>query len=286
MVTDIEIDLLRAFLAVADGGSFTSAARALNRTQSAVSMQIKRLEETVRGALFERSSRHVALTRHGEALRGYARRLIALNDEALGHLREATFAGVVRLGAIEDYAAYTLPPILARFMAAHPNVSIETETGFSPDLLKRIGESFDLVLAMHPDGSRRGEVVRRERAVWIGSRQHAVYERPLLPLALHPAGCQFRAAALKALDRAKRPWRLAYVSQSLGAIEGAASAGLAITVTKSGTAPKGLAALGRAENLPPLPYFEISLHRRPHNKNRAAIALAEHLLLSLRDGSA
>ncbi len=80
----------------------------------------------------------------------------------------------MRLGAIEDYAAYTLPPILARFISAHPNVSIETETGFSPDLLKRIGESFDLVLAMHPDRSGRGEVVRRERAVWIGSRQHAV----------------------------------------------------------------------------------------------------------------
>jgi DNA-binding transcriptional LysR family regulator len=286
MATDIDIDLLRAFLAVADSGSFTSAARALNRTQSAVSTQIKRLEGIAHGTLFERNSRRVVLTRHGEALCSYARRMIALNDEALKHLCQETLAGVVRLGAIEDYAAYTLPPILAGFMAAHPNVAIETETGFTSSLIKRLGETFDLVLAMHPDGSGQGEVVRLERAVWIGSRQHRVYEHPLLPLALHPPECQFRQAALAALDGAKRSWRLVYVSQSLGAIEGAAFAGLAVTVTKTGTLPKGLAALGPAEGLPALPNFEISLHRGPHSNNHAATALADYLVASLRDGSA
>src|SRR5215472_13943609 len=123
MAADIDIDLLRAFLAVFDGGSFTAAARALNRTQSAVSMQIKRLEEIAGGKLLERTSRRVALTRRGEALDGYARRMVGLNDEALRALRQDVLGGIVKLGVIEDYAVHALPPILAGFMAAHPNVA-------------------------------------------------------------------------------------------------------------------------------------------------------------------
>lgn len=284
MVTDIDIDLLRAFLAVVDGGSFTASARTLNRTQSAVSMQIKRLEEIAGGRLFERTSRRVALTRRGEALAGYARRMVGLNDEALEMLREEALGGVVRLGAIEDYAVQTLPPILARFMAEHPNVAIEMETGFTPSLLDRLGETFDLVLAMHPSGAGRGEVLRRERAIWAGSRQHPLLERDVLPLALHPAGCQFRQAALASLDRVKRRWRLAYVCQSQGALEAAVSTGLAVTVTKAGTLPSGLSVLGRAEGLPALPSFEIALHRSRSSRNRAAVALADHLSSSLQGG--
>src|SRR5579864_6910369 len=124
-MADIDIDLLRAFLAVVDGGSFTVAARALNRTQSAVSMQIKRLEEIAGGKLFDRTSRRVALTRRGEGLDGYARRMVGLNDEALRTLHQDALGGVVRLGVIEDYAVHGLPPILAGFMAAHPNVAVE-----------------------------------------------------------------------------------------------------------------------------------------------------------------
>lgn len=286
MTADIDIDLLRGFLGVVDGGSFTAAARALNRTQSAVSMQIKRLEATIGGRLFERSSRRVELTRRGEALAGYARRMVGLNDEALAKLRAETLAGIVRLGTIEDYAVHMLPPILATFLMQYPQVAIEVETGFSPSLIGRLGKAFDLVLATHPRDGAKGEVLRRERAVWVGSRRHAVHDQDVLPLALHPAGCQFRHAALAALDRVKRRWRLAYVCQSLGAIEAAVAAGLAVTVTKAGTLPKGLAVLDQKEGLPGLPAFDIALHRAARSKNRAAVALAEHIAAGLKDGSA
>lgn len=285
MSTDIDVDLLRAFLAVVDGESFTAAARALNRTQSAVSMQIKRLELIAGGPLFERSSRRVELTRRGEALAGYARRMVALNDEALERLRDDVLGGVVRLGAIEDYAVQALPPMLASFMSAHPNVAIEMETGFSPSLLERLGETFDVVLAMHPHGSGRGEVVRSERAVWAGSRQHSSHEAPVLPLALHPPGCQFRQAALTSLDRAKRRWRLAYVCQSHSALEAVVQTGLAVTVTKAGTLPRGLTTFGEAQGLPALPSFEVAVHRAPRNQNRTVAALADHLVGSLKDGT-
>lgn len=285
MTPDIDINLLRAFLATADSGGFTPAARLLNRTQSAISMQIKRLEAITGGRLFERSARRVELTRRGEAFIGYARRMVALNDEALGKLRDETLGGVVRLGIIEDYAVRLLPPILARFLAAHPGVAIETETGFSSSLLERLGQKFDVVLGMHPVGNGRGKVVRRERPVWAESRQHSIHEQAVLPLALHSSGCLFRQAALAALDRVKRRWRLVYVCQSLGAIEAAAMAGFAVTVKRAETLPKGLVALGPDQGLPVLPSFEIAVHHAPRGKNRAAVVLADHLIESLRDGS-
>jgi DNA-binding transcriptional LysR family regulator len=247
-------------------------------------MQIKRLEEIAGGRLFDRTSRRVEPTRRGEALDGFARRMVGLNDEALRTLRQEVLAGVVKLGVIEDYAVHALPPILAAFMAAHPNVAVEMETGFTPALLDRLGQ-FDLVLAMHPDGAGRGEVIRRERAVWAGSRRHPLHALDVLPLALHPAGCQFRQAALTSLDKAKRRWRLAYVCQSHGALEAAVLTGLALTVTKAGTLPAGLSILGRAEELPALPTFEIAMHRARRSRNRAAAALDDHIVASLRDGS-
>jgi DNA-binding transcriptional LysR family regulator len=286
MRADIDTNLLRAFLAAADAASFTAAARALNRTQSAVSMQIKRLEETIGGQLFDRGGRRIELTGRGEALITYARHMVALNDEAIGKLRGDALEGVVRFGLIEDYAMYVLPALLARFLSAHPSVAVEAETAFTPVLMERLGKPLDLVLAMHPDGTGKGEILRRERAVWAGAREHAVHEQAVLPLALHPPGCQFRQAALSALDRAKRHWRLAYVSTSLGAVEAATCAGLAITVTKTGTLSKELVALGPKQGLPVLPSFEIALHRARRSGNRAAAALFDYLATALRDGTA
>jgi DNA-binding transcriptional LysR family regulator len=186
------------------------------------------------------------------------------------------------VAAVEDYAVHALPAILAEFMAAHPKVAVEVETGFTPALLDRLGDAFDLVLAMHPAGATRGEVIRRERAVWLGSRQHACHEQAVLPLALHPPACQFRAAALTALDHAQRPWRLAYLSRSMGVIDGAVAAGLAITVGRAGWQAKGLDQLTEADGLPPLPSFEIVLHRAPR-RSAGANALAEVLLTRLSE---
>jgi DNA-binding transcriptional LysR family regulator len=272
---NIEIVLLRSFLAIAETSSFTIAASRINCTQAAISMQIKRLEEIAGGSLFERTSRQVTLNRRGELLRSHARRMVGLNDEALAQLYDDKFTGLVRVGAIEDFAVRVLPPVLSKFINGHPEIAIEVETGFTSDLLGRLGKDFDLVLAMHPVGSGKGEMIRRERAVWIGSRQFARHEQIVLPLALHPAGCQFRQAALTVLDNAKRLWRLTYISQSLGAIEGATAAGLAITVGKSGALPNGLEILGVADGLPELPIFEIALHRAPRCNSPGVSALAE-----------
>ncbi len=286
MPSDIDTELLRAFVAVTDRGGFTRAAESLNRTQSAVSMQIKRLEETARARLFERRGRGVRLTREGESLLGYARRILELNDEALGALARERLEGPVRIGAMDDYGTRYLPGLIARFCADHPNVSVELQTGLTRVLLEQLGRRFDLVLAMHPAGTRRGEVVRREAAVWAGSRTHAAHERDPLPLALYPQGCLFREWAMAALDRDGRRWRLAYMSPSLGAVEAATAAGLAVTVVKESMLPQGLRALWPKDGLPRLPVAEIALHRSPRRLPPAAARLADFMVEELRDGRA
>ncbi len=286
MRVDIDPDLLRSFIAVADRGGFTRAARSLNRTQSAVSMQIKRLEENVRVALFERNGRSVRLTRDGESLLGYARRLLALQDEALNALAAERIEGPVRIGAMDDYGTRVLPALIAGFCADHPRVAVELHTGLTSLFVDQLGRRFDLVLAMHPAGSRRGEVVRRESTIWAGSRTHAAHERDPLPLALAPQPCLFRDWSLAALDKAERRWRIAYTSPSLGAVEAAAASGLAVTVLKASMLPPALRALTTRDGLPKLPAAEIALHRAPKSGSRAAGRLGDYLVETLRNGSA
>src|SRR5215813_8295291 len=188
----LDPELLKAFVAVADQRSFTRAATQLNRTQSAVSMQIKRLEDRLGVTLFHRTKAIVQLNPAGEGLLGYARRILALNDEAVARLREHKVEGVVRLGVMDDYGTSIVPPLLASFMAGYPLIHVEMETGLTASMPARLGEAFDLVIAMHPAGRGEGEFLRREQAVWATSADHPVEEQDLLPVALYPKGCLFR----------------------------------------------------------------------------------------------
>src|SRR3954447_14372387 len=212
---NLDPDLLRAFVAVADHRSFTRAAGILNRTQSAVSMQIKRLEDRLGAELFNRTKSNVDITAAGEGLLGYARRILTLNEEAVGSLAVRKIEGVVRLGVMDDYGSCIIPPLLASFLAGYPRIHIEMETGLTFSMPARLGETYDLVIAMHPAARGDGELLRREQAVWATSASHTVEKQEPLPVALYPQGCLFRKWAIDALDAAKRPWRLAFVSHSL-----------------------------------------------------------------------
>lgn len=279
----LDPDLLRAFVAVADLRSFTRAAATLNRTQSAVSMQIKRLEEQLGTKLFHRTKASVDLSPAGEGLLGYARRILVLSDEAVGRLRQHKIEGVVRLGVMDDYGTLIVPPLLASFVASHPLIHVEMETGLTASMPARIGKSYDLVIAMHPQGSGDGEFLRREQAIWAAGHTHFVEDQDPLPLALYPQGCLFRKWAIEALDGVKRRWRLAFVSHSLAAVESIAAQGLAVTVVKSGTFPPRLRPLSERDGLPPLPAADICLHRSA-NLSRAASLLADHLRRSIASG--
>jgi len=272
----LDPSLLQAFVAVADQRSFTRAANALNRTQSAVSTQIKRLEAQVGVRLLHRTTNHVELSPAGESLIGYARRILSLGDEAVRRLREHELEGAVRLGVMDDYGSVILPELLKTFSLAYPRVQVEMETGLTAGMAERLGRDFDLVIAMHGAGEGGGVLLRQEQAVWAGDAGARAWSRNPLPAALYPSGCLFRQWALEALDRAGRPWRLAFVSHSLSAVAAVAAQGLAVTVVKEGVAPAGLAILGEAEGLPPLPRADIRLHAAPA-LSPAGRLLAEHL---------
>jgi DNA-binding transcriptional LysR family regulator len=273
---NLDPDLLEAFVAVADHRSFTRAAATLNRTQSAVSMQIKRLEDRLDVELFNRTKANVDLSAAGERLLGYARRILTLNEEAIGRLAERKVEGVVRLGVMDDYGTFIIPPLLANFLAGYPKIHIEMETGLTSSMPARLGEAYDLVIAMHPEGRGEGEFLRREQAVWAAAPSQTVEDLEPLPVALYPQGCLFRKWAIEALDAAKRPWRLAFVSHSLGAVESVVAQGLAVTVVKAGTFPPKLRPLSHRDGMPALPAADIRLHRAA-NLSPAGALLADHL---------
>jgi len=200
----------------------------------------------------------------------------------VGRVREHRVEGRVRLGVMDDYGTLIVPPLLAGFIANYPLIDVEMETGLTSSMTDRLGKTYNIVIAMHPEGHSEGELLRREQAVWAASAEHRVEELDPLPVALYPQGCLFRSWAMQALDKANRPWRLAFVSHSLSAVEAIAALGLAVTVVKSGTFPSKLRRLSQRDGLPPLPRAEIRLHRAP-KLSRAATLLADHLVASLAE---
>jgi len=276
-IPNLDPALLKAFVSVADYRSFTRAATMLHRTQSAVSMQIKRLEERLGVELFVRTKAQVDLSASGEALLGYARRILLLNQEAVDRLREQKVEGLVRLGVMDDYGSLVLPPLLANFAGTYPAIHVEMETGLTAQMSQRLGEAFDLVIAMHPAGEGGGAFLRREQAVWACSAAEPIERVDPLPVALYPQGCLFRKWATEALDRSNRRWRLAFVSHSMAAVESIAAQGLAATVFKASTFPKKLRPLTERDGMPRLPAADIRLHRAP-GISRAASLLADHIV--------
>jgi len=281
MAATLELDLLKVFVTAVERGGFSRAAVALHRTQSAVSMQIQRLEKTTGTALFARQGRTVRLTREGEALLGYARRILTLGDEALGAIAKSECVGAVRLGVLEDYATRVMPKILAKFWSAYPFVQVEVHTGLTSELLARLGVDYDLVLGMQPAGSGRGTVIHRDRPVWVVAAGYELHKREPLPLALYPEGCLFRRWATRALEDEGRQWRCAYISQSSAAILAAVRAGFAVSIFKRSTLPIDLSRLTPAQGFPKLPEIEIVLYGAD-NCSQAANRLAEVLVEHLR----
>lgn len=277
----LDPELLRAFVAVAEHLSFTRAAAQLNRTQATVSLQVRRLEERLEVALFRRSTARVELTVAGDGFLIDARRILALNEHAIARISNQRVAGRVRIGVMEDYGTKVLPRLLADIAELFPLVQVEMEIGLTARLLKRLGSSFDAVMAMHAEGATKGDLICRERAIWAAADDRAVEELDPLPVALSNPDCLFRSWAVEALNKAGLPWRLAYVSQSLSAIEAIVEQGLAITVVKGSMLAPGLRSIHPGRYVPPLPGAEIRLHRSETSPASATLVV-DHLAHRLR----
>ncbi len=284
----LDPDLLRAFVLIAEGGSFTRAAERVGRTQSAVSMQIRRLEETLGQPLLVRTAKGVQPTPQGMWLLDRARALLALNDEIVGNFRAPPMVGHVRLGTPDDYALNWLPAILARFAETHPAVELEVVCLNSDALARQIQEGrLDLTLISEGQEPRGWPAQRIWRGPlrWVGSPTHGLHRRDPLPLALSRPdnGCIWRNAALGALRQAGRAARVTYNSAMQTGCFTVALAGLALTVSTPCTLPEGLSWLGEAEGLPPLPEMGILLLRHEAAIGvPAADALAAHVAEGFR----
>ncbi|NYZ17409.1 LysR family transcriptional regulator [Azospirillum sp. RWY-5-1] len=287
---NLDIDLLRSFVTIADAGNFTRAAERLGRAQSTISLQMKRLEETLGRSLLERNAHGVRITGEGEALLGYARRILALNDEAVGRLTEPELEGMVRLGTPEDFATTHLPAVLSAFAHSHPRVALEVTTDLTLNLLERFqGGEFDLVLVKRePMGPMQGMRVWREPLVWAAldrpSSWMAASPGDALPLVVSPHPCVYRKRALAALDSCGRRWRIAYTSTSLAGAQAAVRAGLGVTVLPRDMVPAGLVTLGGEDGLPVLDDTEIALIEAPGTRSVPARRLAGHIVSSLERG--
>lgn len=244
---DFQIDWLRALIAVVDAGSLSAAAPVLHRSQSAVSMQIKKLENALGRAVLLRGPRHMEVTPAGAELLVYARRMLELQSETQNAMFGPELAGRVRLGVPDDYASAYLTPVLRSFAGRYKGVEIELTCEQSTSLIPKIvrGE-LDLALVSR-DKPQRGQLLFQEPLVWVGTAQHETWRRDPLPIAVYEAGSMARSATLSSLAVKRRPYRIVYHSSSLAGQLAAVESGLAVAVFTRCSVPTNLQIL---QNLP------------------------------------
>jgi DNA-binding transcriptional LysR family regulator len=281
MPSPLDLDQLKTFVAIAETGSFTRAADVVHKTQSAVSMQMRRLEERVGKPLFVRDGRASKPTEDGERLLAYARRMMRLNDETLAAFDEAELTGRVRLGTPDDYADRFLPEILARFARSNPRAEVTVVCAPTPLLVQSMAAGeLDVAIITHVREKGPAELIRREPLLWVGSQRHAVHEIDPIPLALGRPTCDWRRAAIDGLERSGRRHHLLYVSWNSTAVGAAVLAGLAVSVLPESALRPGMRVLGEQDGFPRLPPVDIGL-LRGRGKNTVAEALAGHIVSSL-----
>ena len=277
MRRDIDIGLLRAFMAVVEAGSVTGAASLLNLTQAAVSQQLKRLEELFGTALFERHHKRLSLKPSGERLVAHAQRLIALNDEVWGTMSAPAYEGEVRLGVPHDIVGPYLPPILKRFDQTWPRVRVSLECKTTPQLLELLREGrVDLILTTEVGCGANGETLLEDDLVWTGAANGTAHLREPLPLSLGDNSCAFRPCVLKAMREAGRDWRPVCEISSMEALFASIEADLAVGAFLRGTVPHYLQVVN-SDRLPKMPKFLINMYLPPARQNDIALELARHI---------
>ncbi len=274
---DLDLNLLRAFAAVVEIGSVTAAARFLNRTQAAVSLQIKRLEEQLGQDLFERQHKKFVLTQAGELLVGLAQRLLAVNDEVWDRMTTPSFEGEVRLGVPVDIITTYVPPVLRRFNSNWPRVQVSIIAKNSHELIEDLeAGALDLALTTEIASERSGERLATEPLVWFGASGGSAHRSVPLPIAIGGRTCRFRPAALDALRTAGRDWRIVLQVPNQDAVNATVAAGLCVSILLKETVPAGLDVLAASAGLPPLPEFALNLHV-PRTAHETAQELARHI---------
>ena len=273
----IPTDLLRAFVTIIDLKGYTRAGERLGRTQPAISLQMKRLQEIVGQPLFDKEG-GLGLTEAGEIVAGTARQILALNDEMMLKLAGRDARGKLRLGITNDYADHFLPAFLAGIAAEGGGATFEVTCALSVDLLRGLRDGrYDVVVAMTPDGPAEGAYMTwREGMSWAGSAAPARFgSAEVVPLVCYPEGCLYRRTMMSALGREGRTFEVVYATPSQSGIEAAVASGLGVTALAGRVLPRGLRALGPEANLPRLADVMVGIYlAEGRGRSAAAQSLA------------
>jgi DNA-binding transcriptional LysR family regulator len=279
MTTPLDLDQLQSFCAIADCGSFTEAARRVHKTQSAVSMQIKRLEERLRQELFLRDGRSVVLTPEGEMLYARARRMLRINAEIIDLFSDEDLAGTIRFGVPDDYAVRLLPLMLSSFQRTHPKILVDVCCQPSRELLAGMRQGrYDIIVFTQGTSHEYGELFRTERMFWVASHGGQALSTDPLPLAVGPTTCCWREDAVSALNRVGRDYRIAYTSENAMAISSAVLTDLAVSILPESALQPGMQVIDGDANLPRLRDAQIAMLRSSHAYGGIFDALAKHII--------
>lgn len=268
---NLDLDLLRTFVAVADLNTFAAAAAAVCRTQSAVSQQMQRLEQLVGKELFARHGRNKLLTEHGIQLLGYARKILRFNDEACMSLMFSNLQGVLTLGASDESADTILPFLLNRISSVYPKLTLDVSVKRNAFMVEMLKENeVDLVVTTHRPGQFDCLTLRTSPTHWYCAAEYVLQKGEAIPLVLLDEPSPFRDMVLSALNEANIPWRLAYVASTLPAVRAAVKAGLGVTARPVEMMSPDLRVLGKADGLPVLPDTEYLLCHNGASNNELA----------------
>jgi DNA-binding transcriptional LysR family regulator len=282
MTSPLDLDQLQTFVAISDAGSFTRAADTVFKTQSAVSMQMRRLEDRIGKPLFEKDGRTNRLTEDGEKLLNFARRMLRLNTETVAAFDDTKLEGHIRIGMPDDYADRFLPEIMARFARSNPRVELSIICEPTVNLVEHINRgALDLALITHVPEQGYSEIVRREPLLWVTSANHAIHEEPMLPLAFGRPNCVWRAFAGEALAQMNREHRVLFTSWSATVLIASVLAGLAVSVLAECSLRPGMRVLSEADGFTKLPDVEIGLLRAKGRRSPIVEAMAQHIVESL-----
>jgi DNA-binding transcriptional LysR family regulator len=281
----LELDIMKTFIAISETGNFTTAAEAVFRTPSAVSMQIKKLEDTLRVPLFRRDARSVTLTHHGEILLAYAKRMIALNNEAVSRFIVPEMNGIVKLGAPDDIGELMLPGILKHLSETWPQLAIDVTIESSANLHRGVEEGrLDLTLYNFLNAVRAdpAEKVMTERLVWVGKKHGQAHLKTPLPVSVWDSGCIWRTKALEELTKSEIEFRIAYFCGSHMGQTAAIRADIAIAPLARFLVRDDMVVLGERDGLPDLGTYDIGLAVR-QGASQPALAVADYIRTALGD---
>jgi DNA-binding transcriptional LysR family regulator len=277
---NLPMDLLRAFVSVSQLRSFTKAGELLGRSQPAVTLKIKRLEELVDQKLFLRGGKSLELSDSGIALYNYAKQILTLNDLAISQISKSTVHGKIRLGIPSEFATVLLPKIISRFAKAYPNVALEVNCELSKYLLTRAGrESHDLILVLaDQDTDLDGDLVKTDELVWVSSKKFNRTKKDAVPLIVASEGCIYRHNAMTGLSNASLSWKIVYTNPDLTGIQYAIQEGLGVTVLSRSIVPENLHILSASAGLPSLDRVSINIICNEQRSNDEAIELLKEFL--------